>query len=200
MYKIPILLGAGSLLLAAISIILLVKSTQTSDPIEFSATASSAAVLGVTIDVSGAVVRPGVYTLEAGARVEDAIGAAGGFSKDADLVWIEKHMNRAMKINDGVKIYVPKEGEIETSHKKDCTTSTSDVAQSCIGLSGQSQNAVGVSINNATQSELESLSGIGPATALKIITGRPYTSLDELVMKKVMSQSLFSKLKSQLAL
>ncbi len=202
-YKVPILLGAGSIFLAVISAVLLVKSTQTAQPIQFSTDATASSVLGVTVDVAGAVASPGVYELVAGARVEDAIAAAGGFSQDADIPWIEKNLNRAMKINDGVKLFIPKKGEVETSYKEGCAAFTGDVAQSCItfGAGGSSsQNSTTISINMASQSELELLPGVGPVTAQKILTNRPYANLNELVTKKAMSQSLFDKVKNQLAL
>jgi len=62
---------------------------------------------GVTVDVSGAVVKPGVYQLNAQSRVEEALTAAGGLTSEADLVWVDKNVNRSAKLVDGAKIYVP---------------------------------------------------------------------------------------------
>jgi competence protein ComEA len=150
-------------------------------------------IRGIVVDVAGAVQTPGVYTLPIGSRVEDALNAAGGVTKNADTVYVTKVLNRAAKAVDGGKIYVPRAGENETSDNVEILSrrrSTSDNIYTT-GL---------VSINRATQSELESLSGIGPATATKIISGRPYQTLDEVVTKKAMSRSLFDTLKSQLTL
>ena len=72
---------------------------------ESSAKSSSAAE--VYVDVDGAVVRPGVYRLKDGARVSQAIDAAGGLTAEADVAGL----NRASKVADGQKIYVPKVGE-----------------------------------------------------------------------------------------
>ena len=115
-YRVPIILGSASVLFILISLILLFKSTQTTTPIRFSqaetvassSSARAAAVSGITIDVEGAVVRPGMYQLPREARVEDAIAAAGGLSGEADLERIAREINRAMKLVDGGKFYFPK--------------------------------------------------------------------------------------------
>ena len=193
LYRVPIILGGASLFFIVLSIVLLVKSLQPTSPITFSSDqkATESAVLGaetIMIDIAGGVVSPGVYKLAAGSRVEDAITAAGGLSADVDSELLAKTVNRAMKLTDGAKIFIP---------------SAVDVAQSStvVATSGKpSQNGGAVSINFASQSELESLSGIGPATAAKIISGRPYQTLEELVTKKAMGTSLFEKLKNQLSL
>jgi competence protein ComEA len=93
----------------------------------------------------------------------------------------------AQRIGDGMKLYIPTKEDIldgvSTSHN--ITT-------------GQMGSAV--SINNASQQSIENLSGVGPATASKIIEGRPYMSLDELVTKKAVGAKLYEKIKSQLTL
>lgn len=187
-YKIPLLLGGTSFVLIAISIILLVKSTQTATPIEFS---SQATVSGVTtgtimVDIEGAVEHPGVFVMPMGARVEDAIGKAGGLTEMADGERIEKTINRASKLSDGAKLYIPKIGDVIDTTSQD--SSDSQVSTTL------------VSINAASQRELEELSGVGPVTATKIITNRPYHTLEELVTKKAMGQSLFTKLRDRLSL
>lgn len=183
-FKVPIVLGAVSLFFIILSISILIKSFQPTTPIEFHSDELESTVSGtttrVTVDVEGAVVRPGVYQLPGGARVEDAIAAAGGLTRDADTEVLAKTINRAAKVVDGGKIYIPV------------------LSSSPLSTLGDLGNLV--SVNSGSQSDLESLSGIGPVTAQKIIAGRPYQTLSELVAKKAMSQSLFDKLKDQLAL
>src|SRR3989344_3296713 len=65
----------------------------------------------IQVDVSGAVNNPGVHKLTSGARVEEAIAAAGGLSGYADQNFISKSLNRSQKISDGIKIYIPFEGD-----------------------------------------------------------------------------------------
>lgn len=168
-------MGFVSLFCITISLTLLFKSYQSAAPIEFSEATVAGVLSGITIDIEGAVNHPGVYELPLGARVEDAIVAAGGFSSDADEDAIGKTVNRAVKISDGAKLYIPKTGQ---------TTAVSG----------------NISINASSQSELESLSGVGPATAKKIMGGRPYQTLEELVSKKAIGQALFDKIKDQLSL
>lgn len=177
-YKIPIILGSISLLCIAISLTLLIKFYQSADPIEFSQEASPSEIL-LAVDIEGAVINPGVYQLPAGARVEDAIAVAGGLSDEADEERIAGSINRAAKLSDGAKLYIPKKGD----------------AASPVGDLGNLLN-----INSASASDLEALPGIGLVTAKKIIDGRPYQTLEELVSKKAISQSLFEKLKEQLSL
>ncbi len=192
-FKIPITLGSVSLLLIVLSITLLIKSYQSSAPIQFSSDQSEATIAGVfaslTVDIEGAVVNPGVYQLPTGSRVEEAITAAGGFSSDADEEAIARQLNRAAKLSDGAKLYIPQKG----SGLKE------DQGQTPLGVLGHEVSAQ-VSVNAASQAQLEALAGIGPVTAKKIIDGRPYMTLEELVTRKAMSQTLFNKLKEQLTL
>jgi competence protein ComEA len=136
----------------------------------------------ISVDVSGAVSMPGVYKLKEGDRVEEAISASGGFSDQANKEYIAKSLNMAAKLADGAKIYVPFIGDHTPS-----SAGISGVA----GVSSQAQ----ININTASQSELESLSGVGPVTASKIISGRPYQSPDELLSKKVVGKATYEKIK-----
>ena len=140
----------------------------------------------ISVDVSGAVENAGVYQLPNNSRIEDAIKLAGGFSEKANQEYISKYLNMAQKLSDGSKVYVPSEGEQATS------TVTSQVA----GVAKSSQ----VNINTASESELDSLSGVGPVTASKIISGRPYGDIQELLNKKIVSKAVFDKIKDQLVL
>lgn len=141
------------------------------------------------IDVSGAVASPGVYELSAGARVQDGVSAAGGMRKDADRFAVAKSINMASKVSDGMKLYIPFEGEDAI-----LTTVTNGNSAAVAGISSSLIN-----INSASQSLLEELSGIGPVTAKKIIDNRPYSSVDDLLAKKVVGQSVFEKIKEQVS-
>lgn len=142
----------------------------------------------ISVDVSGAVKRAGVYQVKDGSRIEEAIEQAGGFSEDANQEYISKYLNMAQKISDGSKIYIPIKG---------------DPAPAGAGQTGQVSGVsaqVKVNINTGSQSELESLSGIGPATASKIISNRPYQDIGELISKKVVGKAVFEKIKDSLVL
>lgn len=132
----------------------------------------------LVVDVSGAIVKSGVYRLPADTRVGEAIIVAGGLAPEADVNWVEANVNRAKKITDGEKIFIPavnSEVTILQSSKK-------------------------ISINSAGESELDTLSGVGPATAQKIITGRPYGKLEDLVERKIVGQKVFEQIKDKIEL
>ncbi len=188
-YKIPIISGAISVFSIIVSIILLVKSTQTNaaTPIQFSSEMKEASSAGMLmVDVEGAVVRPGVYALPAGSRVDDTLASAGGLEENVDEELFAKTINRAAKITDGQKIYVPAMSIDETSH----------INGSVVATSGTSQNGL-VSVNFATAAELDVLPGVGPVIAQKIIDNRPYQSLDDLVTKKAIGPVFIGKTEKQ---
>lgn len=113
----------------------------------------------IIVHVSGCVVNEGVVELSEGARINDAINSAGGSTLDADL----NKLNLAYPLKDGEKVYVPSVNDEDTVDTIVSSTSSQNSKGSDSGL---------ININTATQSELETLSGIGPSTALKIIQYR----------------------------
>jgi competence protein ComEA len=148
----------------------------------------------ISVDVEGKVLHPGVYSLPEGSRIQDALIAAGGMSSSADRVYISKHLNQAQKIVDGGKIYIPATGEIQTTNipaQSEPVNFISD-ASSSEGISGL------ININSATEGQLDSLPKVGPVTAKKIIAGRPYGNIEELVSKKVLGQKTFDGLKDKI--
>ena len=139
----------------------------------------------LVVEISGSVEKPGVYKLAASSRVEDLLILAGGLSASADRNWVETNLNRAAKLTDGQKIYIPKQGEAEIS------TSISSVS----GFSTQI-----ISINTASSSQLESLWGIGESRAASIIENRPYSDINELLSKKVIPGNVFEKIKAKISI
>lgn len=142
------------------------------------------------VEVVGAVLKPGVYKLSSESRVDDALVLGGGLSADADRIWVEKNLNRAAKINDGQKIYIPKVGEIGTSSigNKSSTSSTG----------GGAVNSL-TNINTASLSELDKLPGIGPVYGQSIIDHRPYSTSEELVSKGAIKQNVYEKIKDKIS-
>ena len=124
----------------------------------------------VVVDVSGAVREPGVYRLTSEHRVEDALERAGGPTRRADLSTV----NRASKLEDGRQILVPKRGQ----------AAPATAAATAGGSAGSSSPTGPVNLNSATLEQLETLDGVGPATAQKIIEYREqhggFKSVDEL--------------------
>ncbi|HUG85075.1 MAG TPA: helix-hairpin-helix domain-containing protein [Euzebya sp.] len=123
----------------------------------------------VYVHVAGAVGEPGLYLLPAGARVADAVSAAGGFLAFAD----GDRLNLAAKVADGEQVYVPRRGE-------EVAVPTAGGASGA-GPSGDSR----VNLNQAGEVELQTLPGIGPSLAAAIVRHRdahgPFSSVDQLV-------------------
>lgn len=153
----------------------------------------------VMVEVAGAVEKPGVYKFQGGARVEDALIASGGVSSNADREWVARVLNRAAKLTDGQKIFIPKVDESTRSRlgsKGNSTSSTLSTSSTFNGAIGAGEL---IDINTASQAELESLSGIGPVTAKKIIEGRPYSDVAELLTRKIISKKVFEENKEKLS-
>ncbi|KIL23683.1 helix-hairpin-helix domain-containing protein [Bacillus sp. FSL K6-3312] len=111
----------------------------------------------IFVEVKGAVKKPGVYTFQSDARVEEAIRRAGGFTSKADTIEI----NQAAKLEDSMMIYVRKQGEAE----REAQTAGADAPSG-------NEKSQGVNVNQADAAELQTINGIGPAKAEAIITYR----------------------------
>ena len=124
------------------------------------------------VHVAGAVAAPGVYPLAPGSRVIAALDAAGGGTTDADL----DGLNLAAPLADGQRVYVPVAGEVDPA-------TVADGAPPPAGaLSGGASGPI--DLNTATAAELETLPGVGPATAAAIVDDRtrngPFATVDDL--------------------
>lgn len=150
--------------------------------------AKSSSAAEVYVDVDGAVVRPGVYRLKDGARVSQAIDAAGGLTAEADVTGL----NRASKITDGQKIYVPTVGEQQAA-------AAVGGADSAAVASGAGSSSGLVNINTASAAELQTLSGIGPSMAQSIIDERTqngaFASVDDLMRVSGIGEKKLAKIK-----
>lgn len=132
----------------------------------------------IVVDVAGAVLKPGVYTLPADARIQDALIKAGGMNAEADQKYVASALNLAAPLVDGSKVYIPFVGD--------------NASRGSTVLGDQASQ---INVNTASISELDTLPGVGQVTAQKIIKNRPYKTVEELVEKNVLKQSAFSKLK-----
>lgn len=133
--------------------------------------------LEIIVHVSGEVYEPGLVSLTSGHRVIDAVNLAGGLKKEAD----SDKINLARKVQDEEKIHIPRIGQ--------------DPIQD-----GQAQNMANsnININSCSKSDLESLPGIGPATADKIINYRnnnPFRRIEDLMNISGIGQKKFEALK-----
>jgi len=129
-----------------------------------------------------------VYTLPPTSILADAIAAAGGPSADADL----DRVNKAVPLQDGMQVYVPHVAEAAVP----LTVEPVPAKAVSIPLSGTSERDALVDINTATLAELDTLPGVGPSTAQRIIDGRPYGTIEDLMRVKGIGQATFDKLKA----
>ena len=122
----------------------------------------------IIVDVSGAVVAPGVFELSEGSRIADAVTLAGGLTPEADLARI----NLAALMEDGMKIHVPQVGEPEPAPPVQAGSRSMDEATAV------------VRVNTADVQELMRLPGVGEKTAAAIVSERqkngPFSSVDDL--------------------
>jgi competence protein ComEA len=137
-------------------------------------------------DISGAVNNPGVYEFTENTRVDEALTRAGGLSGEADVNWVDANINRAEKITDGEKIFIPKINPQAASPN----------SQDDVNLQVNDK----VSLNKSGVTELDSLPGVGPVTAQKIVAGRPYQSIQELLDRKIVGQKVFGEIKDLVSL
>jgi competence protein ComEA len=147
----------------------------------------------IVVEVVGAVEKPGVYEFTSGERIEDALIASGGLSVNASREWVSKNINRAAKLTDGQKIYIYSSQELIAVSSNPGTSSGSV-------LSGSGGEPIAkININTATVKELESLWGIGPVTAQNIIDHRPYSTVEELLEKKLIKSNVYERNKDKLS-
>jgi competence protein ComEA len=141
----------------------------------------SSALQTLMVDVAGAVINPGVYSLPLNARVFEAIKAAGGLKKGADT----SDINQARILRDGEQIYI-----------YPTTTSAGGVSRPAVRKNGP------IMINRATVKDFESLDGIGPVLANRIVSYRkingPFVAVEDLLKVPGIGQSKFAQFKEKL--
>jgi competence protein ComEA len=142
----------------------------------------------LVIDIKGAIVKPGVYEMQSGARVHQLIKEAGGLKNDAD----ELAINLAAPLEDGMVVYIPTKGEVS---ENPLTATTPNE---------QEGNQEKVNINLATSEELQTLTGIGPSKADAIITYREengdFKSPEGLMEVSGIGEKSFEKIKGEITI
>jgi competence protein ComEA len=178
-------------------------SGLTSDFPTFSPAASIPAGEMLRVEVSGAVVQPGVYELEVGSRVIDAVGAAGGWNRRVDPLRVEICLNLAAPLVDGSAIRVPTRDDsfllgITGISCGSLFAGPGEVAASDAAAPDGTQPGQKINLNTASADELDTLPGIGPVTAQKIITSReeaPFLIVDDLLERGIVSQGVLEKIR-----
>jgi competence protein ComEA len=155
----------------------------------------------IWVDVAGAVIRPGLYSLPDGARVAAALEKAGGVRAKADRAAV----NLAAKLSDGQQVFVPSRGSAATGAAGASAAGASAAGSSPAGASPGAAGGSGarISLSSATQAQLEELDGIGPALAQRIIEYRQqhggFKSVDQLQEVSGIGEKRFQALKDSIA-
>lgn len=158
-----------------------------------SASVDGPAASDVVVEIVGAVARPGVYHLAPGARLVDLLEAAGGYGPRVDTARAERDLNLAATLRDGDRIRVPSRGDDIAGGAPSASPG---------GTGGTGGGTALISLNAATSAELDTLPGIGPATAAKIIAAReeaPFTTVEDLRTRGVVGEKTFEKLRDLVA-
>lgn len=147
------------------------QTSSSQEQLEEVSTEESEEPSQLVIDVKGAVEKPGLYTLEVGSRVNDAVEAAGGLTSQAD----PKSINLAQKLSDEAVVYV-------ASKDENISVVASTTASSA--MSPEEKSTSLVNLNTATEADLQTISGIGDKRAADIIAYREanggFKSVDDL--------------------
>ncbi|AXI67177.1 ComEA family DNA-binding protein [Streptococcus suis] len=147
------------------------QTSSSSELVEETSTEVSEEPSQLVVDVKGAVAKPGLYTLAADARINDAVDAAGGLTSQAD----PKSINLAQKLSDEAVVYV-------ASKDENISVVASTTASSA--MSQEEKNTSLVNLNTATEADLQTISGIGAKRATDIIAYREanggFKSVDDL--------------------
>lgn len=159
----------------------------------------------VRVQVSGAVLEPGIYDVPASCRVEEAIAVAGGLTENAD----SERVNLVRKVRDGMQIRVPVQKAARTSRtQRKNAQVTAGLGESASKKYGSAKAGSGkknnnqmprVRINSASAGELQQLPGIGPALAQRIIetrSGGLFTSADDLLRVPGIGKAKLAKLRN----
>lgn len=150
--------------------------------------------------ICGQVKNPGVYSLESGKRVDDAINLAGGFTSEAAM----ESLNLARQIVDGEQIYVMSKGEAATSQTTAFWMANSSTVEGEDDSISSGAEGIKVNINTASREELMTLTGIGQAKADSIIAYRqengPFQNIEEIKQIEGIKDGIFLKIKDQITI
>lgn len=161
----------------------------------------------IFIDISGALRAPGVYCFNPGDRVIDAVKKAGGFNGNTSLEYVARSINLSKSLTNNQKIYIPSKEELLCELKpftlKEEEIIPQDPEENIPPEEDITDNPVEnncTNINTASITELDSLAGIGPSTAQKIIDSRPYNLVTDLLKVSGIGQATFDKFKDNICI
>ena len=205
-----LLITASALLIVAALSATLMESTQAVEILETPVVSpepdQASDQIRIRVEVSGGVAQPGVISLPEGSRLIDAVSAAGGWGERVDPLRVELCLNLAAPLEDGSAIRIPTRDDrlllgLTGVECGPLYSSASEIASSdgTSGASGSSATGGKIDLNRASAEELDTLPGIGPATAAKIIAARtekPFVIVDDLRDLKIISESVLQGIRA----
>ncbi len=188
--------------------IMLVTASDDKDPnsSESLATLSNTKTPGqkgkIYVDLSGAVISPQTYEVELGTRLFHLIKKAGGLSSEADKSYIQRNFNFSVILTDQQKIHIPSVYEVRDGYFTEKRRLVSlDIPTAYAEKSPLSNTDESlISLNESSLETLKILSGVGDVTAQRIIAGRPYEQVQDLLDRGIIKQSLYDNIVNNLKL
>jgi len=155
----------------------------------------------IRVDISGAVAVPSVYCFDEGSIILDALNASKGLRKSYAKEYLSRKINLALPLRNNQKIYIPFEKDVDCK-LQEFEVSAKDVEDNFNDTetnSGDTQTEC-VNVNTATKEKLVTLNGVGESTAQKIIDGRPYTQITDLLNVSGIGQATLDKFKDKICI
>jgi competence protein ComEA len=178
------------------SVVEIVPSQATATPLPTPLPTATPTPAPVRVYITGAVVHSDVYFLPAGSIIKDVIAAAGGFTADADL----EHINQALEVQDQQQIHVPRQGEVSAPLPPVQGGLVAQASAPSRSPAPVSQNTV-INLNTASLEELDSLPGIGPAIAQRIIeyreTAGGFKNVEQITEVSGIGEATLAKIKAR---
>jgi competence protein ComEA len=205
-----LLISASVLLLGVALSMTLTDTTQPAEvfdaPVVSPELPAASIQTAIRVEISGGVAQPGVISLPEGSRLIDAVSAAGGWGERVDPLRVELCLNLAAPLEDGGAVRIPTRDDrlllgLTGVECGPLYSSASEIASSVEANSSNGSSATGgkIDLNRASAEELDTLPGIGPATAAKIIAARtekPFVIVDDLRDLKIISESVLQGIRA----
>lgn len=181
-YRTPLLIALVGVVVLGL-VLFVLRQREGPPPLELQVGGASSSESEIMVHVAGAVAAPGVYAVQEGDRVVDAVEAAGGPSPDADLV----ALNLARRVHDEDQVVVPRVGEQTAA------------IQAASAQTGASDSGALIDINAASAADLDALPGIGEVYSQRIVDSRiasgPFESTEDLVGRRLIPRATYDKIK-----
>lgn len=160
-------------------------------------------VCPIRVDISGAVIRPSVYCFDENSVVLDALNIAGGLKKGYAKEYLSRKINLAIPLRNNQKIYIPYEKDVDCKLQefsiiaKDIEDNLNTPSEN---INTEDNSSPCININTASKEELITLKGVGDSTAQKIINGRPYVQIEDLLKVSGIGQATLDKFKDKICI